>query len=78
MDRGRVGVKDISGGGQCPQDKGWERLEHMGGIVGLPCGLEGGDGARSTCWVLLLEGLVGVELTHSLMPPLRARFCLMC
>ena len=41
MDRGKVGVKDISGGGQCPQDKGWEGLEHMGEIMGLPCGLEG-------------------------------------
>lgn len=41
MDRGKVGVKDISGGGQCPLDKVWERLEHMGGIVGLPRGLEG-------------------------------------
>ena len=41
MDRGKVGVKDISGGGQCPQDKGWEGLEHMGEIMGLLCGLEG-------------------------------------
>lgn len=37
----------------------------------------GDDGTRSTHWVQLPEGLVGVELTHSLMPPLRARFCFM-
>ena len=43
MDRGRVGVKDISGGGQCPQDKGWERLEHMGGDRG-PSVWTGGGG----------------------------------
>jgi hypothetical protein len=49
-----------------------------GGDRGPSVWTGGGDGARSTCWVLLLEGLVGVELTHSLMPPLRARFCLMC
>ena len=41
-----------------------------GGDRGSSTWTGGGDGTRSTHWDQLLEGLVGVELTHSLMPPL--------